>query len=133
MDLLPILSRFATIPCLQIFALIEGPMLTLGPRNPWDIHGKPTDEVGANMAGFALGSIATMGSNSPLVSIPGHLPILGSQLKVVWGFAVGLLVSFAAVHSTLSALAFYASWWNKTQLPTLGEVNVGLVTGEHSN
>ena len=92
----------------------------------WDVHGKPSDEVGANMAEFALGSIATMGSNNPSIQIPGHLPTLGSQLKVTWSFAIALLVSILGFHTLLFALAFYGNCWNTTRL--IGKRQTGQYT-----
>ena len=65
------------------------------------------------MAEFALGSIAAMASNNPPIQIPGWLPSLGSRLKVSWGFAIYLLVCIIAVHSALSALAFYVNSRNR--------------------
>ena len=72
------------------------------------------DEVGANMAEFALGSIATMASNNPPAVIPRSLPRLGSRLKVDWSFAVAVFACIAAAHSALSALTTYIDWQNRT-------------------
>ena len=112
--------RVILAPYSPLLQLWEG-ILIIWSRSAWDIHGKPTDEVGANMAEFALGSIATMASNNPAIQIPGHLPTLGSRLEVTWAFAIALLVSIAGMHSVLSAATIYADWWNKAHL--LGTLN----------
>lgn len=67
------------------------------------------------MAEFAVGSIAAMASNNPPIQLPGWLPSLGSRLKVLWGFAVYLLVCIAAVHCfgflcKLAELDSFAEW-----------------------
>ena len=74
------------------------------------------DEVGANMAEFALGSIATLASKNPPTVIPGSLPRLGSRLKVDWAYAIAVFVCIAAAHSALSALATYIEWRNRATL-----------------
>ena len=76
------------------------------------------------MAEFALGSVAAMASNNPPTRIPGTLPSLGSRLKVSWGFAIYVLVCIAAVHSALSALAFYANWRNRIHLLNGSQIKV---------
>ena len=98
-----------------LLPLQEGKLI-IRSRSAWDVHGKPTDEVGANMAEFALGSIATMASNNPPIQIPGYLPTLGSRLEVTWAFAIALLVSIVGMHSVLSAASIYADRWNKAHL-----------------
>ena len=100
-------------------------------RNAWDIHNKPIDEVGADMAEFALGSIAAMASKNPPQPLPGGLPRLGSQLNVTWGFAAYLLGCIAVVHCALSALAFYVNWRNNTySLVGTGDGAIGDSTTE---
>ena len=90
-------------------------------RDPWDIHRKDMDEVGANMAEFALGSIASMALKNPPAVISGSLPRLGSRLKVDWVYATAVFACIAAVHSALSTLAIYIDWWNRTALSTTNE------------
>lgn len=72
------------------------------------------------MAEFALGSIATMASYNPPIQIPGHLPTLGSRLKVDWPFAFSLLICIAGVHSALFAFTMYTDWRNKNFLLNQG-------------
>ncbi|KAL9622285.1 MAG: hypothetical protein Q9160_003296 [Pyrenula sp. 1 TL-2023] len=82
----------------------------------WDIHFKTPDEIGANMAEFALISIATMASKNPSVQIAGSLPHLGKQLDIEWAAALVLLLGIAGVHLVLFLLAIYANRWNEKQL-----------------
>ena len=77
------------------------------------------------MAEFALGSIATLGSNNPPATIHGSLPRLGSHVDVNWAFAIALLVCIAGVHTVLSLLAFRARSWNEAHLLSQNEVYEG--------
>ena len=76
--------------------------------SPWDIHGHTADYVGDRLALFALGSLAAMANLSPLISVPGDVPFLGSSLQIyepgftiVWAWIVGahLAVLVATVLS----------------------------------
>lgn len=107
-----ILSR-KHLNTLALYPNRESCVLTSGARNAWDIHNQPADNVGANMAEFALGSIATMATNNPLIQTGGNLPILGSRLQIDWAFAIALLVCIASVHSALFILAICADRWNR--------------------
>ena len=73
------------------------------------MHFKDADGVGANMAEFAIGSISTMATKNPRISMQGTVPYLGSRLKVLWGYAIPLLVSIAGVHLALFVTVVYAS------------------------
>ena len=116
MGSVPVLSNRVILTLHSSLLPLQEGILIIRSRSAWDVHGKPTDEVGANMAEFALGSIATMASNNPAIQTLGQLPTLGSRLKVTWAFATALLVSIAGMHSVLSAVTIYADWWNKAHL-----------------
>ena len=75
----------------------------------WETHYRRPHEVGANMAEFALGSLATMDARNPRLTVPGTRPHLGSTLAVDWRFFVGLCVSMAGIHFLLLAAAGWAT------------------------
>lgn len=76
-------------------------MLTGEFRTAWEIHFHTADEVGANMAEFAIGSLATMASKNPRIPIHGTVPHLGSRLHVYWPYAIALCLSIAGIHLAL--------------------------------
>ena len=74
----------------------------------WEIHFKSLDTIGANMAEFAPGSLATMVERNPPIQLPDSIPQLGTRLNVHWrGKALPLLGSIAALHLVLLLLVFY--------------------------
>ncbi|KAL8829650.1 MAG: hypothetical protein Q9191_001901 [Dirinaria sp. TL-2023a] len=75
----------------------------------WEVHFKNADAVGANMAEFAIGSISTLVTRNPQIAMQGTVPYLGSRIRVLWGYAIPLLVSIAGVHLVLFATVVYAS------------------------
>ena len=85
----------------MIFELIE-PF-----SSAWEIHYKSLDYVGADMAEFALGSLATMAERNPMVVKNGAMPWLGSRVKPDWKTAKALCASIASLHLVLLGLAFY--------------------------
>ena len=85
-------------------------------RNSWDIHFKEPGEVGANMAEFAICSIASMALENPLLTIPNRqVPILGSKLEVEWNYVTALCAGIAAVHFTLAVATMYVAKSTKVQ------------------
>ena len=125
-----ILSR-TTLNSLPSYPCGDTPNADFGSRSAWDIHGQPADNVSANMAEYALGSIVTMATNNPTVQIPGNLPILGSRLKINWAFAIALLICIAGVHSALFILAFNADRWNRHHTRSESEQLTNVEHGEN--
>lgn len=70
-------------------------------RADWEIHWHSPDEVGANMAKFALHSLATMVLRNQGIRIPGSVPYLGSRLNVYWRYFIPLLSCIVGVHFLL--------------------------------
>ena len=71
------------------------------------MHWKTPEDVGANMAEFALVSLATMAERNPNIKVPGLVPYLGAKLTVDW-ISIGVLCGvIAGLHLVLLALAFY--------------------------
>lgn len=70
-------------------------------RADWEIHYHSPDEVGANMAKFALHSLATMVHRNQVIRIPGSVPYLGSRLNVYWQYFIPLLSCIVGVHFLL--------------------------------
>ncbi|KAL2041509.1 hypothetical protein N7G274_005891 [Stereocaulon virgatum] len=75
----------------------------------WDIHGRRTDEVGANMAKFALASLVRMADVNPTFETEGIVPILGYRLSIHWKYAIALFACIVGVHFILFAAAIYTS------------------------
>ena len=75
----------------------------------FEVHFKTTDEVGAGMAEFAIGSISTLAQRNPQLQMQGTVPHLGSRVSILWGYAIALLVGIAGVHLILFAIVVYAS------------------------
>ena len=75
-----------------------------------ETHFKDLDEIGATIAEFALGSIATMARTNPHIKAPGLVPHLGSQIGVYWNYLIALLVGIATVHFLLliGSIYFYS-------------------------
>ena len=79
-------------------------------RTAWEIHYKDPDAVGANMAEFAIGSIAYMANKNPHnATFRGNLTHLGQALDPHWQSAIPLLAVIIGAHFTLFATAVYAS------------------------
>lgn len=75
----------------------------------WEIHYKDADSVGANMAEFAIGSIAYMANRNPHISFQGNLTHLGQALDPHWQSAIPLLAVIIGAHVAIYATAIYAS------------------------
>ena len=79
-------------------------------RSAWEIHFKRFDEVGANMAEFAMRSLSTMARTNPQISLHGALvPHLGSHLIVRWQHVIPLCAVIAGVHFVLFVSAVLAT------------------------
>lgn len=77
------------------------------PRSSWDIHHQDAEKAGANIAEFAIGSLATMVNRNPPIYINGTVPHLGSRLSissVAFGAILGCIV---AVHGVVFALTYW--------------------------
>lgn len=70
-------------------------------RADLEIHHHTPEQVGANMAKFALLSLATMVRRNPSVQIRGRVPYLGSRLTVYWQYFIALLSCIVGVHFAL--------------------------------
>lgn len=78
-------------------------------RSLWDVHGHDAETAGANVAEFAIGSLATMVSRNRRISINGKVPHLGSKLSMnPVGFGA-LLACIVAVHGVVFSLTYWLS------------------------
>ncbi|KAL6721495.1 hypothetical protein ACLMJK_000599 [Lecanora helva] len=76
----------------------------------WEIHHQSTDLVGANIAEFALGSLAFMASRNPKpITMNGNLTHVGQKLDPHWQSAIPLLSAVVAAHFALFVAAVYTS------------------------
>ena len=75
-----------------------------GIRSDWEIHFLSIEEIGANMARFAIQSLATMVLRNPAIRIRGSVPYLGSRLVVHWQYFIALLSCIVGVHFVLFAV-----------------------------
>ncbi len=76
---------------------------------PWgnflETHGLDADEIGSNIAHFAMGSIAaTAGLNQKEPFSSPTLPILGYSPSITWPFVIVLFVCIGLVHVVLVGL-----------------------------
>ncbi|KAL8642578.1 MAG: hypothetical protein Q9226_008494 [Calogaya cf. arnoldii] len=75
----------------------------------WEIHHKNTSHVGANMARFAIGSIAEMAAANSRIQVQGLVPHLGSHLEIHWEYVVPLLIGIITTHLVLFLSAILAT------------------------
>ena len=75
----------------------------------WEVHNHRIDEVGANMASFALGSLAFMATSNPTFKAEGLVPILGYKLSINWNDVTALCACIVGVHFGLFAAAVFIS------------------------
>ncbi|KAL8847561.1 MAG: hypothetical protein Q9221_007420 [Calogaya cf. arnoldii] len=68
---------------------------------PWEIHTSDPKDVGANMARFAIGSIAEMASANSQIQVLGLVPHLGSHLEIHWEYVIGLFAGIVITHLLL--------------------------------
>ena len=71
------------------------------PSTSWEIHFAETDHVGANMAEFAIGSLANLANSNPQIPLEGVVPYLGSRLQVFWPYTIALCVGILGLHLLL--------------------------------
>ncbi|KAL9012827.1 MAG: hypothetical protein Q9173_002436 [Seirophora scorigena] len=76
---------------------------------PWEIHWHNATHVGANMAKFAIGSIAQMAAANPPIQVSGSVPKLGSHLEIRWGYAAALFAGIIVTHLVLFLSAILAT------------------------
>lgn len=68
------------------------------------MHFKDPDQVGANMAEFAIGSISTMATRNPQIQVNGSVPYLGSHVEVKWYYLIPLVAGISGTHLALFLL-----------------------------
>ena len=76
-------------------------LLILISSSAYEVHFREADQVGADMAEFAFGSLSMMAYTNPQIKLPGLIPYLGSRLQVHWYYIIPLLVGIAGVHLVL--------------------------------
>ncbi|KAI4219046.1 MAG: hypothetical protein L6R36_008593, partial [Xanthoria steineri] len=69
--------------------------------SPWEIHNHDARHVGANMAQFAIGSIAEMAAENRRNQVQGLVPHLGSHLEIRWGYVAALFAGIIVTHLVL--------------------------------
>ena len=74
----------------------------------WEVHGQNASRVGANMARFAIVSIAEMAAANSRIQVRGLVPRLGSHLEIHWEYAVTLFVGVIITHLVLFLSAIVA-------------------------
>ena len=78
-------------------------------RSAWEIHQKTAEQVGANMASYALSSLAWMATHNPTFSYEGLTPVLGYNLSVHWSYVIEIAVTIVVVHFVFFMVAIYLS------------------------
>ena len=73
-------------------------------RTSFEIHFWSTDDVGAGIARFAIGTLSTLASTNPQIEVEGMVPHLGSRLQIHWYYLIPLLVGICAFHLALVLL-----------------------------
>ena len=73
----------------------------------WEIHLHELDEIGANMAEFAIASLSTLATLNDRITLTGDQPNLASYLHFAWRRIGLLLGSIAVIH----ALLFLGTAW----------------------
>lgn len=72
-----------------------------GHSTAYETHFIKADQVGADMAEFAIGSLSTMASTNHQIQVESLVPHLGSRLTVHWYYVTLLLAGIAGVHLAL--------------------------------
>ena len=98
------LSGRSTIDFLSLQPTDVG--LSCFPSTPWEVHFLPDERVRANMAEFALRSLAGMVEANPVISLPGQVPHLGSHLTVHKFYCYGILFVLAVGHTAFFIWGF---------------------------
>ena len=70
----------------------------LFPSTPWEVHNLSDERASANMAEFALRSLAGMVEANPVISLPGKVPHLGSHLTINSRFCLGMVIPLIVGH-----------------------------------
>ncbi len=78
-------------------------------RSFWDVHHYDAETAGANIAEFAIGSLAMLVSSNPPIYINGTVPYLGSRLSINPVAFGALLASIVAVHGVVFGLTYWLS------------------------
>ncbi len=79
------------------------------PRSLWDVHHHDAETAGANIAEFAIGSLATLVSRNPPININGMVPYLGSRLSISPVAFGALLACIVVVHGVVFGLTYWLS------------------------
>ncbi|MCJ1299367.1 hypothetical protein MMC08_002159 [Hypocenomyce scalaris] len=73
----------------------------------YETHFRQADQVGSDVAAFAIGSLSTMATTNFQIQVPGLVPYLGSSVAVHWDYILPLLAGIATVHAALSGFGVY--------------------------
>ena len=76
-------------------------MLNEVSSSAYEIHFKEADQVDADMAEFAIGSLSTMASTNRQIQFQSLVPYLGTRLQVHWYYVIPLVPGIAGVHLAL--------------------------------
>ncbi len=82
------------------FAQLEE-LIVSSSRAAWEVHFKAPDQVGADMAEFAIGSISTMARTNRKIQVDSLVPHLGSHLEVKWYYVIPLVAGICGAHLVL--------------------------------
>lgn len=78
---------------------------------PWgsfrETHYLDAQQVGADIAQYAVGSLAAMAHLNPTHQVPGTLPTLGYHLDAHWQYVIALAACIAGVHCLLVAIMLW--------------------------
>lgn len=89
-------------------SISTGLILILLPRSShWEAHNLNASGVGARMAEFAIGSIATMANLNPTQEKQDVLPVLGYKLSIEWPYVITLIVCISGTHCVLVGLMLW--------------------------
>lgn len=61
------------------------------------------------MAEFAIGSISTMATRNPQISVNGSVPHLGSHVEVKWYYLIPLVAGISGAHLAVFMLNIHAT------------------------
>ena len=75
--------------------------------NYFETQGDSAQQVGWNMAEFAIGALTGMANINPRQLVPGTLPILGYRLNLEWRYIIPLAVCIGGVHLILIMLTVW--------------------------
>ena len=87
----------------------ENEELILSSRSAWEVHFKEPDEVGVDMANFAIGSISTKARTNDQIQVDSLVTHLGSHLEVKWYYVIPLLAGISSTNLALFMLNNYAT------------------------